>query len=383
MIHLKIRALPHCMPKYLFSLILILLSSTAQSQTEAELEELRRELVTLQNELNNYRGQVNEVEDQLQEQELLLAQNHREIFNTERSIEASEDLLSNLVDRLDSLEGDRRRQEASLRREIAAIYRGGGQEPLKLILNQEDPALFGRMLHYYSSMAENRKSKIDQYLETSEALKQTEISRLQELEYQQGLLGNLNTARLSLQNHQAERENLLQRLENSIANTQQEIEENQANRERLETLVRNIAVTMAEIALEPEQIPFTEIRGQCSWPAEGNLQSSFGSVRTGSIRWDGVMIGSEMGEPVRSIHNGRVVFSDYLRGYGLLVIIDHNDDYLTLYGHNQSLFVEAGDWVQPRQMIAQVGNSGGHRDPGLYFEIRKDGEPTNPANWCN
>ena len=112
------------------------------------------------------------------------------------------------------------------------------------------------------------------------------------------------------------------------------------------------------------------------------MLASFGSLRTGNIRWDGVMIESSMGDPVRSVHSGRVVFSDYLRGYGLLIIVDHDDGYLTLYGHNQSLFVEAGDWVQPEQMIAQVGNSGGQRDAGLYFEIRKDGEPTNPASWC-
>lgn len=371
------------MSKYLLFLILFISSFAAQCQTEAELEQLKRELQNLQNELNDYRGQVNQVEQQLQEQELLLAQNHREIFNTERSLAASEDLLSGLIGRRERLEVERQQQETHLREEIAAIYRSGGQEPLKLILNQEDPALFGRMLRYYRSLADNRRVKIDQYLETAEALKQTEISQAQELKYQEGLLANLNSAQISLQNRLNERENLLNQLENSIANTQEEIAANQANRERLEALVRDIAVTMAEISLEQEQIPFTEIRGQCHWPAQGKLKSSFGSARTGSIRWDGVMIESDMGAPVRAIHNGRVVFSDYLRGYGLLVIIDHNDNYLTLYGHNQSLFVEAGDWVAPEQMIAQVGNSGGQRDPGLYFEIRKDGEPTNPASWCN
>jgi murein hydrolase activator len=370
------------MPKYLFFLIPFLFSSAALAQSEAELDQLRQELVSLQDELNSYRGQVNQVESQLQEQELLLAQNHREIFNTERSIAASVDLLSGLEDRLSRLETDRSAQEDRLREEIAAIYRSGGQEPLKLILNQEDPSLFGRMLHYYGELAENRQAKIDEYLQTAEALRQTTISRNEEIRYQSGLLANLNSARASLQNRLNERENLLDQLESSIADTQQEIEENQANRERLETLVRNIAVTMAEMSLESDQIPFTEIRGQCLWPAEGNLEASFGSVRTGSIRWDGVMIGSDMGTPVRSVHNGRVVFSDYLRGYGLLVIIDHDDNYLTLYGHNQSLFVETGDWVLPQQMIAQVGNSGGQRNPGLYFEIRKDGEPTNPASWC-
>jgi septal ring factor EnvC (AmiA/AmiB activator) len=237
------------------------------------------------------------------------------------------------------------------------------------------------MLHYYQALAENRQAKIDEYLDTAEALKQTEISRAEELRYQEQLLVNLNGARSSLENQFAERERLLATLEGSIATTQEEIAANQANRERLETLVRNIT-TMTELSMLTDQRPFSEIQGQCKWPTQGRILASFGSLRTGNIRWDGMMIVSSMGNPVLSVHTGRVVFSDYLRGYGLLVIVDHDDGYLTLYGHNQTLFVEAGDWVQSEQMIARVGNSGGQRDAVLYFEIRKNGEPTNPANWC-
>jgi septal ring factor EnvC (AmiA/AmiB activator) len=368
--------------KFYTCLLLCILSFSALSQTDEELDQLLREIEKLQAELNSYRGQVDQVEQQLQEQELLLAQNHREIFNTERAIVASEDLLGGLLDRLDQLETQRYEQEQQLRQEITALYRSGGQEPPKLILNQENPAVFGRMLHYYQALAENRQAKIDEYLYTAEALEQTEISRVEELRYQEQLLVNLNGARSSLENQFAERERLLATLEGSIATTQEEIAVNQANRERLETLVRNITTTMAELSVQTDQRPFSEIQGQCKWPTQGRMLASFGSLRTGNIRWDGVMIESSMGNPVLSVHTGRVVFSDYLRGYGLLVIVDHDDGYLTLYGHNQSLFVEAGDWVQSEQMIAQVGNSGGQRDAGLYFEIRKNGEPTNPANWC-
>lgn len=364
-----------------FSLFLGSLSGYAQNR-DAELSRLLAELDGLQEALNNYQGQVNQAEAQLQEQELLLAQNHREIFNTERSIAASEDLLAGMVGRLEELAALKEQQEQQLRQEIASLYRSGGREPLKLLLNQEDPAIFGRMLHYYQALAANRQSKIDEYLQTSESLEQTEISRIEELTHQRQLLANLSDSRSALEVRFAERERILSELENSIADTQAEIVANQENRERLETLVRNITATMAELRVESDQRPFSEIRGQCQWPAQGDLLASFGTTRTGSIRWDGVMIGSDMGGAVRAIHNGRVVFSDYLRGYGLLVILDHDEGYLTLYGHNQSLFVEAGDWVLPQQMIAQVGNSGGQRDAGLYFEIRKDGEPTNPASWC-
>jgi septal ring factor EnvC (AmiA/AmiB activator) len=367
--------------KFYTCLLLCILSFSALSQTDEKLDQLLREIEKLQTELNSYRGQVDQVEQQLQEQELLLAQNHRQIFNTERAIVASEGLLGGLLDRLDQLKSQRYEQEQQLRQEITVLYRSGRQEPLKLILNQQNPAVFGRMLHYYQALAENRQAKIDEYLDTAEALKQTEISRAEELRYQEQLLVNLNGARSSLENQFAERERLLASLEGSIATTQEEIAANQANRERLETLVRNIT-TMTELSMLTDQRPFSEIQGQCKWPTQGRILASFGSLRTGNIRWDGMMIVSSMGNPVLSVHTGRVVFSDYLRGYGLLVIVDHDDGYLTLYGHNQTLFVEAGDWVQSEQMIARVGNSGGQRDAVLYFEIRKNGEPTNPANWC-
>ena len=363
------------------SLFLGSASGFAQNR-DAELNRLLVELDKLQEALNNYQGQVSQAEAQLQEQELLLAQNHREIFTSERAIAASEDLLEGLVGRLEELQILKDQQEAQLREEIASLYRSGGREPLKLLLNQEDPAIFGRMLHYYQALAANRQSKIDEYLQTSQALEQAETSRTEELSYQRQLLASLSDSRAALERRFVERERILSDLENSIADTQAEIAANQENRARLESLVRSISATMAELRVEADQRPFSEIRGQCQWPAEGEMVASFGSVRTGSIRWDGVMIESEMGDSVRAIHNGRVVFSDYLRGYGLLVILDHDEGYLTLYGHNQSLFVETGDWVLPQQMIAQVGNSGGQRDAGLYFEIRKEGEPTNPANWC-
>ena len=367
---------------FLVFLVFSLIGLNTHAQTQTELDRVLRELDQLQEELNSYQGQVHAVEAQLQEQELLLAQNYREIFNTERSIAASEDLLSGLIERLGELELSKKEQEKQLQLEIATLYQSSGQEPLKILLNQEDPAVFDRMLYYYQAIAANRQQQIDQYLQTAKNLEQSEIARIEELDRQKQLLTTLSAARASLETRLANREKTLSELEDSIASTQEEIAANQANRERLERLVRSITTTMAELNIQEDQRPFIEIQGECNWPTQGRTIASFGSLRTGSIRWDGVMIESDMGNAVRSIHNGRVVFSDYLRGYGLLVIVDHDEGYLTLYGHNQSLFVDAGDWVSSQQMIAQVGNSGGQRSAALYFEIRKDGEPTNPADWC-
>ncbi len=128
--------------------------------------------------------------------------------------------------------------------------------------------------------------------------------------------------------------------------------------------------------------PFKALRGGLEWPARGRLVSLFGTQRAGNLKWDGVVIAAKEGSEVKAIHHGRVAFSDWLRGFGLLMIIDHGDGYMSLYGHNQSLFKETGDWVEPGETIAVMGNSGGQRNAGVYFGIRYKGKAVNPKKWC-
>ena len=129
--------------------------------------------------------------------------------------------------------------------------------------------------------------------------------------------------------------------------------------------------------------PFGKLKGKLPWPVVGKPSNRFGRYRNGtSLRWQGLTIPSTEGNRVEAIHSGRIVFADWLRGSGLLVIIDHGDGYMSLYAHNQSLLKEIGDWVNPGDTIATVGNSGGQQRSGLYFEIRHNGKPTDPKRWC-
>ena len=119
------------------------------------------------------------------------------------------------------------------------------------------------------------------------------------------------------------------------------------------------------------------------WPAGNKLIKKFGNAKIdGKITWEGILISAKAGTSVEAIHHGRVVFSDYLRGHGLLVIVDHGDGYMSLYAHNQSLLKETGDWVSSGETISRVGNTGGQAQAGLYFEIRHQGKPTDPIKWC-
>jgi septal ring factor EnvC (AmiA/AmiB activator) len=131
-----------------------------------------------------------------------------------------------------------------------------------------------------------------------------------------------------------------------------------------------------------EHRPFRALKGRMPWPAKGSLAGRFGMEKRGGLLWDGVLISAPEGREVKAVHHGRVAFADWLRGFGLLLIIDHGDGYMSLYGHNQSLFKEAGDWVEQGEPVALVGNSGGRLDTGVYFGIRYQGRPVNPKHWC-
>jgi septal ring factor EnvC (AmiA/AmiB activator) len=129
--------------------------------------------------------------------------------------------------------------------------------------------------------------------------------------------------------------------------------------------------------------PFAGMQGKLLLPVEGRISHRFGNQRNqGKLRWHGIFIDAAEGESVYAVHYGRVVFSDWLRGFGLLMIVSHGEGYMSLYGHNQALFRETGDWVSAGEVIAAVGDSGGQDKTGLYFEIRIDGKPNNPQNWC-
>jgi len=130
--------------------------------------------------------------------------------------------------------------------------------------------------------------------------------------------------------------------------------------------------------------PFASARGKLPWPVNGRLLARFGETRGDDARtkWDGVMISASSGSQVHAVHGGRVVFADWLRGAGLLVILDHGNGYLSLYGHNQSLLKKPGDVVKAGEAISTVGTSGGQDTPALYFAIRQQGRPTDPSQWC-
>jgi septal ring factor EnvC (AmiA/AmiB activator) len=190
--------------------------------------------------------------------------------------------------------------------------------------------------------------------------------------------------RRSLTSEKKQRKQLLARLSKDIAGKEQQLAQFKEDELRLEKLLSDIRRVVKQMAppMPVKQTLFSEMRGRLPWPATGTLLAGFGSsYKGGRLRRQGVVIGAEEGETVSAVASGRVVFADWLRGFGLMLIIDHGKGYMSLYGHNQNLLKNTGDWVEAGEAIASVGSSGGKARSGLYFEIRDQGKAVNPVQW--
>jgi murein hydrolase activator len=269
---------------------------------------------------------------------------------------------------------------AALAGQMRAAYLIGRQEPFKLLLNQKDPALAGRMFAYYSYFGRARAGQIRlieddvRRLAELDAELEAEDAKLAELEKEQrAQLSDLEQAR-------ERRNRVLVSLEAQSRSRAQNLERLRAQQSGLEKLVRELRAAMERFPVEGNDA-FTRLRGKLAWPVSGHLVARFGDTRAGGVRWDGVLVATERGAPVKAVCQGRVIYADWLPGLGLLAIVDHGDGYLSLYGHNERLYKAAGEPVAAGDTIAAAGDSGGSPRPELYFEIRKGGKPVDPRPW--
>ena len=273
-------------------------------------------------------------------------------------------------------------QKQSLEAIVKAAHGMGKNEKLKLMLNQEDPTLSGRVMVYYDLLNKSRLKKIriidqnlqilgdlnSQYQAESELLAKKIIIRKQR--------------RDELLVAKAGRKTVLTELNRQVQSKSQQLMRLKQSEKKLATLILSLQQTRDDFPLNDRVVkPFKSLKGKLPWPIKGRLLKKFGERRSES-RWDGVLIGAKEGQEVKAVTRGQVVYADWLRGYGLLTIIKHDKGYMTLYAFNQSLYKAKGDWVEAGTVISTVGLSGGRSSAGLYFGVRKKGKPVNPIKWC-
>ena len=371
----------------LFSLLLAVASPLPANDDPAasarQLQELQQRIQKLQRSLETDRERRDQLQQGLRTAEREIGAANRELRELGARLAAGETRLKTLdAERDQALQGlaGLRRQ---LERDARAAYAMGRQERVKLLLNQEDPASVGRMLSYYRYFAlarSERMAVVNLRLEEIARLERDIAAEHQELAR---LRDRQEGRSQALQARQHERQQLLARLQEEMRGKGAELEQLSRDEQRLQELVRSLRELLADIPVSPEdERPFPARKGNLDWPVQGPLAARFGSRRAvGDLTWRGVLIRAPQGSEVRTVSHGRVAFADWLRGFGLLIIVDHGAGYMTLYGHNQGLFKEAGEWVETGEVIAAVGDGGGPDEAGLYFELRQNGRPVNPAQW--
>ena len=349
---------------------------------ERELEAVREKISALKSSMDKRAIERDRITAELQAAEIVIAEHRLGLNDLERQKGVSEKKKADLESRLDARTEELAAETDQLEAQVVAAYTSGEQERLKLLLNQHDPATLGRLLIYYRYMSEYRGANIDAvnaHIEELSALRAEASAEQERLEAltraRYAKLTELNTA-------QEERQALLASLKTRISEEGSEIERLAAEEADLARLIVELTSILSDYPITSEE-PFKRLKGNLTWPIAGNLVHDFGQPRSGGLKWNGVVLAAARGEEVRAIYHGRVVFADWLAGMGLLVIVDHGENYMTLYGYNETTLKRAGDWVAPGDVIATVGDSGGQQQTGLYFEVRQGARPLNPRAWVS
>lgn len=349
----------------------------ALSQVRERIEALRKDIESTQTLHDSVRTELRNIERQISK---LLGV----LKKLKRQLRSQQSKLSALQVQRKNLKADLAKQHHLLARQVEASFMMGRQEYLKLLLNQEDPAAVGRTMTYYDYLNRARAKRIASTRATLEQLQAVE----QEINTQTQALNQTRQHQLdkkaALEKSSHERATVVAKLQSQLVSKSQELKRLVEDEHRLQDLVSRLDQAIPDILTAPgSHKPFSQLRGKLMWPTRGRLKVAYGTRRSGSrLKWNGVLIRAKEGRDVHAVSHGRVAYADWLRGYGLLMIIDHGNGYMSLYGHNQALYKETGEWVEAGEVIASVGKSGGQAQAGLYFEIRHNGKPTNPARWC-
>ena len=414
-----------------------------RAQTQQQLDATRQDIAELKKTLGKLQEEKAGVQKDLKATETDIGNLEKQVEALQQALKKTEGELERLETEKKKLQTARVEQQRLIAIQARSAYQNNGREEyLKLLLNQQNPEKFARTLTYYDYMS---KARLEQLRTFNETLRQLASVEQQMSAQQQQLLAqraDLDSRRQALESERGKRQQVLAKLNSDMKDRDQKLQARQQDQADLAKVLKTIEETLARQAREAEEArknallaqqeaekrrqqealaaaarnqarepeapaeppkkarttlgpmvssdganyggAFSAARGKLPWPVNGRLLARFGDARGNDARakWDGVMISANPGTQVRAVHGGRVVFADWLRGAGLLVILDHGNGYLSLYGHNQSLLKSAGDIVKAGEAISTVGDSGGQDAAGLYFAIRQQGRPTDPSQWC-
>jgi septal ring factor EnvC (AmiA/AmiB activator) len=364
----------------------LLLTAAALAQDPqdkaARLKELRAQIEQVKEALSEDRAREDELTRELRRLEERIGRLNADLDDVEQRLRTKSARVDELREDYAAASERLATQRRFLRQQLRAAYMQGQEAYLQLLLDQEDPEAVDRMMVYYDYFNDARSERIRSAVEDLAELRELRDSLDAELAELDQLREKRSQSLEQLRAQRSERKQLLTRLRERIGERDDRLTRLQADAEQLSNLVAGLRGNLSDIPKDQAaQRAFSSRKGELGWPLVGDVLGDYGSRRAEGITWNGLLIDADAGEPVRAVAHGRVVFADWLRGLGLLIIIDHGDGYMTLYGHNQSLYSEAGDWVSAGDVVATVGASGGREKAALYFELRSKGQPIDPTAW--
>jgi septal ring factor EnvC (AmiA/AmiB activator) len=353
-----------------------------QDVTPAQIEELKERIEDIDDWLEDAEEDRSSLERQLAATEKNISRLTRERRSLRQQAEQQQQRLRELENEAQELTRTLDRQRESLKKQIRAAWMEGDAPAVKVLLNEIDPDKIARTMTYYEYLSKDTVNRLEAFRKSLQELRNTqaavqstrvELARTEE---------NVAKRQQELTESRQKRQQTLAALKADIQNRLSEREELESDRKRLENLLEEVQQAINNIPSPNESQPFASLRNKLPWPVEGKVLSRYGErYADGKLRRNGLLIGTGDEAEIRAIHYGRVVFANWLRGFGLITIIDHGDGYMTLYGHSSSLFTSPGDWVVAGEPIAQAGRTGGTDSPALYFEVRHNGKPDNPGRW--
>ncbi|MFO1369737.1 MAG: peptidoglycan DD-metalloendopeptidase family protein [Marinagarivorans sp.] len=401
---------------------------------ETKLSELKNTIEQLKKELISVKSNRESLSSELEASEKKISELNKKIEDLKAQLQNQQSSLNQLRGEREGLASAKKQQEAQVAQHLNAAYRLGNQSAIKLLLNQENPADLSRNLKYFEYLIAARNRQIQQFAGTIKRLNELEPAITAQSEQLELNKQGVESQRQALNELIDERKRTLAKLNATIDDKDQALKAYEQDRKGLQDVMARIAqaeekarqkaaartaekgelaqsdavgdknprpsvadkddeqtpipvksgkaVSSAQTDSAPLRGNLVQLKGELPWPTTGRLVNDFGTSRVaGKVNWEGIYIQGTMGAPVKAIARGKVVFADYLKGHGLLIIIDHGQGYLSLYAHNQSLMKKIGEPVEAGSVIASLGNTGGQADAGLYFELRHNGQPTNPKPW--
>lgn len=371
----------------LLLLVGLLLAVPVLAATEAEQRATEQQIEALKREIGQVEARMGARSREQRQLEQALKESEQRIGEVVASLRALNAQLAGLDENLSGL----KTREAQLEQKLAASadrvqallraqYQLGHQPQLQLMLSEQDPARVERQLHYYDHLNARLVAQLQDYRAQLQDLDSTRREASVTSGSIQQTRSELEGQKQQLDAARQKRATALAKLQAAQRQDQQRLSTLKADQQQLQALLGQIRESLRKARLETRNQAFDQLKGRLPWPVDGRLARRFGD-KVNDLAYEGILIGTAPGREVHAVHGGRVVFADWLRGYGLLLIIDHGGGYMSLYGHNQSLLRDTGTWVSPGDVIATTGDSGGYDDAGLYFAIRHRGSSIDPGQW--